>query len=391
MGNSSRYELAGSRGRGPVRRLRASAGLRRALRAAAEEGPRLGLLPFAVGGCVRDWLLGAEVKDLDVVVEGDPAPLARLCAARLGGQVETFDRFGTLRALAPGGLRVDFVRARAETYPAPAALPVVEPSTLRADLARRDFTINAMAAAIGPTGFGEVVDPFGGRADLAAGLVRVLHAASFEDDPTRLFRAARFATRLGFRLERSTAAAFRLAVRGGGPARLSRERLRNELARVLEESDPVPALVRLRSSGLARSLDPRLAWPKGLSKGPAPAERLGLIALAMGPERGASFVRSLHLERAESLALLEALETARTRASPRVELAPLARRVLELALGGLPSAALEPVLLGGDDLKAAGVVPGPAYRRRLEAAARAQWRGRFSNKAAALRWLRARL
>ena len=367
--------------------LKLPAGLRPALRALAGEAARRGVPAFAVGGCVRDWLLGLPTKDLDIVLESDPAPWARLCAARLGGRAEAFDRFGTFRVLAPGGLRLDFARARTESYSAPAALPVVRPATLRRDLERRDFAINAMAAPIAGAGLGALVDPLGGLEDLRRRVVRVLHPASFEDDPTRLYRAARFCARFAFRLEPATARLARRAVAGRAPGLLSRERLRAELWRILEEKDPAAALALARSWGLTRFWRERFRWPAGLRAAADPLERLILIALAMGPAAGADFVRSLNLERPHSQAALAALETARRRASPRAELPAQARAALERFLRK-PKASTTALLVGGADLSALGLPPGPRFAEELDRAARAQWAGRFTTRAGALRWLR---
>jgi tRNA nucleotidyltransferase (CCA-adding enzyme) len=130
------------------------------LRPLARAARREGLPLYAVGGCVRDWLLGrADVKDLDLVTEGDPAGLARLCARSLGGRAEAFGAFKTLRVMGKDW-RVDLAASRQEVYPEPACLPKVKPAPLARDLFRRDFTINAMAVRLRPEGAGELVDPY---------------------------------------------------------------------------------------------------------------------------------------------------------------------------------------------------------------------------------------
>ncbi len=153
---------------------------------------------YLVGGAVRDLLLGHGRVDIDLVVEGDAAGLA----ARLGADVVEHERFATAKARLDGH-EVDIASARNEVYLHPGALPEVEPSSLGDDLARRDFTINAMAIPLGREPI--LIDPHGGRDDLAAGLLRVLHPRSFADDPTRALRAARYAARFGFALEAETA------------------------------------------------------------------------------------------------------------------------------------------------------------------------------------------
>lgn len=366
------------------------ASLARLLRPLAVDSLRRGVPLFAVGGCVRDWLLGRPVKDLDFTSEKDPRPVAQACLDRWGGRLEAFDRFGTLRLRGAGGFRLDFVRARAETYPAPAALPRVRPGALEEDLARRDFSINAMALPLRPGGWGELVDPLGGRADLERGRLRVLHERSFVDDPTRLWRAARFLCRFGFRLHPETDRLRGEAVVAGAALRLSRERLREELLRILEERDPGCALRRLRAWGLNALLHPRLAWPARWPEGPGAWERLGAMAMSMRGDSGARWLESLRLERPVSRALLEALRLGRGRASARTAPAELTIRVLGSCLGRLPRAALLPLRVDGRDLRDLGLEPGPRFRLLLESAARAQWRGEFSTRAQALRWLRSR-
>ena len=153
-----------------------------------------------VGGAVRDVLLGGEAVDLDVVVEGDAAAAARTAAERLGGRVREHERFGTATVEADD-LAFDVARARRERYPRPGALPEVEPASLEEDLLRRDFTVNALAVALGPPAPGTLHAAPQSREDLEARRLRVLHDGSFLDDPTRLLRLVRYATRLRFAIE----------------------------------------------------------------------------------------------------------------------------------------------------------------------------------------------
>src|SRR5215216_406156 len=156
-----------------------------------------GTAVYLVGGAVRDLVLGRERADLDLVVEGDPAALGR----RLGGEIRTHERFSTATVHLNGG-ELDLATSRSESYARPGALPDVRPAPLADDLARRDFTINAMALPI--TGEPKLIDPHCGLADLRRGTLRVLHERSFVDDPTRALRAARYAARYGFALEPET-------------------------------------------------------------------------------------------------------------------------------------------------------------------------------------------
>lgn len=215
---------------------------------------------YLVGGFVRDALLGTPQKDIDLAVVGDGVALAQLLALELGPQAEVADRFGTATVPLGGGLDLDFVTARKERYPSPGALPVVEPGTLEDDLARRDFTINAQAVPLEREGLGQLVDRHGGVADLAAKLVRVLHPKSFEDDPTRIFRAVRYAERLGFKIERDTLELMLRAVRDGAPATVSTERAVREVLLIMGEPRAEAMLVSLDKLGVLASVHPGLAW-----------------------------------------------------------------------------------------------------------------------------------
>ena len=211
-----------------------------------------------VGGAVRDVLLGGEAVDLDVVVEGDAAAAVGTAAERLGGRVREHERFGTATVEA-GDLTFDVARARRERYPAPGALPEVEPASLEEDLLRRDFTVNAMAVALGPPAPGLLHAAPQSREDLDARRLRVFHDASFHDDPTRLLRLVRYATRLRFAIEPGTEALARAAISTGAPATVSGGRIGDELRLLLGEPEPNTALRLAGELGLDRALHPAFA------------------------------------------------------------------------------------------------------------------------------------
>ena len=232
------------------------------LREIGQLGDERGCQVYVVGGVVRDLLLGHITLDLDLTVEGDGIAFARLVADRYGAGLAVFERFATARLILPDGIKIDIATTRRESYVKPAALPAVTPASLQDDLYRRDFTINAMAIQLNPAAFGQLHDPHGGQRDLRAKAIRVLHEESFVDDPTRIFRAIRFARRFGFSLESSTrhrleeAAATKLIQELSGP------RLCNEILLLLGERDPrkpIKSLVLLR---LLRFLHPRLRYTK---------------------------------------------------------------------------------------------------------------------------------
>jgi tRNA nucleotidyltransferase (CCA-adding enzyme) len=230
---------------------------------------------WIVGGAVRDALLGRPVGELDVVVEGDPEPVARA----LGDVVAFHERFRTYDVLAPCGCVVDVVMARAERYERPGALPEVRPSGLEDDLLRRDFTVNALAF----NGAGELAAAPAALEDLQAGRLRVMHAASFRDDPTRLWRLVRYAVRLGFVPESATDQLAYEAVQRGAVGTVSGDRLGAELRLALVEPDPLAALHAAQNLGLVEglTLDPALV-ANALALLPAP--RRAAVALLDAPE-----------------------------------------------------------------------------------------------------------
>ncbi len=192
-----------------------------------------GLPPtYLVGGALRDLLRGAVTKDLDIAVEGRADTVARELAQRLGGEAEGYEHFGTASVRA-SDLSLDLATARLERYRRPGALPEVEPATIEEDLSRRDFTVNAMAAALAAGERGRLHDPHGGRADLEAATIRVLHRHSFVDDPTRLLRAVRYEARLGFAMDRDTEALARAAAAEGVSYTVSGKRIGDELLELL--------------------------------------------------------------------------------------------------------------------------------------------------------------
>ena len=207
---------------------------------AARHGRRVWL----VGGPVRDLLLGREIADLDLAVDGAVQEIGRAAAEEFDGGFRWHPRFLTAVISFDGG-HLDLASTRTETYASTAVLPRVRPGGIDDDLARRDFSVNAMALEIRQRGYGDLIDPFGGRSDLLSGTLRVLHERSFTDDPTRCFRAARFAVRLGFRIDRKTLSRLGASVARWDPQRLSGERVAAELRRTLSEPRPAAVLALL--------------------------------------------------------------------------------------------------------------------------------------------------
>jgi tRNA nucleotidyltransferase (CCA-adding enzyme) len=349
---------------------------------------------WLVGGAVRDLLLGATSVDLDIAIEGDARNVARAVAARLGGAAVEHERFGTATVKAEG-LTVDLASTRRETYAQPGALPDVEAAPLDDDLARRDFTINAMAASLAPDRLGEVRDPHGGRADLEAGVIRVLHPGSFIDDPTRLLRAVRYESRLGFRMDPETERLAREAIAAGAPSTVSGARIRDELLDLLAEPAVAASVARLQDLALDRALSPLLgdARPDDVADAAEAAEARGgqrrfaaLAAMvAPDPEDLAGWVEDLHLRAEDRDAVLHAarkgpqLVRSLEATLPDSALHALLHCELPETLGvavalGARHAPIDRYLehlsdarleITGDDLRAAGIPEGPAIGRAL--------------------------
>ncbi len=223
---------------------------------------------YLVGGAVRDLLIGRPITDLDLVVEGDAARLASGLAAALSGDVTHRSQFGTFKVKV-GDDSLDLVTARTETYLRPGALPTVRPGDIAQDLARRDFTINAVALRLAPTP-SVLLDTWDGRQDIARGVVRVLHPASFQDDATRILRAIRYEQRLGFALDSVTEDHLRRDL--SMLATISGDRLRREMDIVFREEKAAAILMRLARLGALSEIHPSLPDPSTLD------ERLQLLS-----------------------------------------------------------------------------------------------------------------
>lgn len=219
---------------------------------------------YLVGGIVRDLLLKRRNLDIDFVLEGDAIHFAETLCAQYGGTVSSFKPFGTAKWILDASMahklnlsldqmptRIDFATARTEIYQYPTALPTTQPSTLTADLSRRDFTINTLALQISDTTY-KLIDQFGGVRDLQDGLIRVLHNQSFIDDPTRILRAVRFEHRFRFTIEPQTAQLIASALRM--LRRITGERVRNEITLILKENQPEAALRTLAQRGILTAI-----------------------------------------------------------------------------------------------------------------------------------------
>ena len=385
----------------------------------------IGLQAYAVGGFVRDLLLRNENMDIDVVVEGDGIGLARVLVREEKGDLRIHKKFGTATLNLPSGYRLDLATARLEYYDHPAALPRVEHSSLKLDLYRRDFTVNALAIHLNPLHFGELIDFFGGQKDLKERVIRVLHNLSFVEDPTRVFRALRFEQRIGFQIARQTHMLMENAVRMQLFGRLSGRRLFRELVLCLSEEKPWAVLKRLGDYGLLKFFHPSLKADRAME---GRFQRLGGVVswhrlLFTEDKFEPWMVAFLELVEVLSEKEVEALlarfslpEKFRTNFMRRRKMAmQVVNRLSAVASPGrsdlffllnpLPAdfllyamakADLETVKknislyftklkrikvsLTGQDLKRLGFIPGPIYTEVLQAVLRAKLEGKLANR-----------
>lgn len=370
---------------------------------------------YAVGGFVRDLLLGIPNRDLDLVVEGNGIRFAKAVAQRYQARVTTHERFGTAVVTFADGHTFDVATARTESYDSPASLPTVRRSSIGEDVRRRDFTINTLAIRLNTSRFGEVVDNHGGRRDLHNKTIRVLHGLSFIDDPTRVFRAIRFEQRLGFQLDRNTAVLMKEAVQMGFVRRLSPSRLSAELLHVLSEREPVKILVRLTDFDLLQFIHPRLKWTSSLARllnaveqavawharlsleplsspwvvygmalmdslpQPAVQETLGRLTFPRRETRAMLWWANTQVRPYEGAGLLKTLERTDKTSDTFRALSHLPDETLVFLMAKARSERdkqniadqfttyrrVKPILTG-NDLKAMGLKPGPLYNRILD-------------------------
>jgi len=375
---------------------------------------------YLVGGAVRDVLMGEPSFDVDVAVEGDGIAFGRALARALGGRAVPHDKFGTAIVLHEGG-RVDVATARTEFYDYPGALPTVEQASIRQDLYRRDFTINAMAVSLKGEDFGRLVDFFGGLRDLEGGVLRVLHNLSFIDDSTRLFRAIRYENRYGFRMDAHTVGLARACVEMGLVGELSSARLRDELQALLSETQVGDSLRRLAELGVDRAIHPHLAAGEEAvalveavdalrlrfaPEAPAWRTRLAVLARRLPPDELADWFERLKLRRRDAERIAAAITVAprlRARAAATEEPAALRELVRPydpdgalLALAGAEEPVRERLVryfedlrgvrleISGGDLAELGLVESPRVGAVLAELLRRKVNGELDGKRAEL-------
>lgn len=227
-------------------------------------GDHLGYSVFMVGGIVRDLLLGIPSLDLDIVVEEDAIKFAHFFCQQINGKIKTHQKFKTAVVVLPNGIKIDFASARREFYEFPAALPEVEFASIKKDLYRRDFTINAMAIQLNQEKFGKLLDFFGGQRDLEQKKIRILYSLSFTEDPARIIRAVRFEKRYDFSIEKSTEKFLKKAVKEGLISRIRKKRLSEEFLTILQEKDPIKILERMEELAILSAIFPKISLSPNL-------------------------------------------------------------------------------------------------------------------------------
>jgi tRNA nucleotidyltransferase/poly(A) polymerase len=337
-----------------------------------------GLKAWVVGGFVRDRYLGKKTCDIDICVQGSTKTLIDFCVKIYGAEAFHFNDFGTARVTFANGLKLDFVTCRREVYVKPAALPQVKPSNLADDLYRRDFTANAWALSLLPGEFMKSCDLFQSRLAIDKKTVKILHPKSFKDDPTRIFRALRFSARFGWKLESGTQKLLKVAVKGNFISLLSRERIRQELVKILEERAPLDCFRLMDKYGVTRFIYKGLKYPPAAAKVKDLRGLLTLLALTLGG-RGGDFLKSLRLERGlynECAAVVDFYNNKKALARP---LSAAQRKLVKLYSPKILPYALRPLVIGGADLQKQGL-SGPAISAALARVARLQFAGKIKTK-----------
>lgn len=401
----------------------------------SQEASDMGFAPYFVGGLVRDLILKQPIVDIDMVIEGDAIALAQRLSKKLGGRVRAHRQFGAAKWLLSSQVwqrvapeenvpaedlppSIDFVTARTEFYTHPTALPQVERSSIKQDLHRRDFTINTLAIRLDPEHWGELLDFYGGETDMENGVLRVLHSLSFVDDPTRMLRAARLESRLGFHLDPRSEELISEAL----PLlkRVSGDRIRHELELIFCEPEPERALCRLQELGVLFYIHPDLhcdAWIQEKYESLrqsfdasvwdlTPADdvflHVALLAYHLTEKALTDLIERLKMSRsdADDLRLiftlrqtLPQLGKARRPSAVYHLLQPYPARVLATVWLATERECLRKRIyqyqiewrhvetdLNGDDLMAMGLEPGPIFGRLLEALRDARLNGKVSSR-----------
>ncbi len=349
---------------------------------------------YLVGGYVRDTTLGIEHRDIDIVVEGDATMVAKQLNSKLKGNLDIHKKFGTA-SITTKQMRIDLASARVEKYASPAKLPHVYPSTINEDLNRRDFTINAMAMSISNENFGEIFDPFNGMEDIKKGVIRVLHKESFNDDPTRIFRALRYKNRFGFKIGKRTKALMTEAINKRMIQRLTDQRILNEIRLIFEETNYQDIIKDISSS-------------KSLKIGKKDMELLSVL----GPNRMYFYLSKLKCfnfpitsdekrlvkDFHDFSNTIARLDKATKHSAIFAILSPISSEIIDIMPAALPKLKRnirifqqlkkKKLFVTGNDLKRLGYKPGAKFRNILNKMRDWQFDRKIKNRKEALEYLR---
>jgi tRNA nucleotidyltransferase (CCA-adding enzyme) len=382
---------------------------------------------YVTGGVVRDLILDRKPGDIDLSVVGDARAFSELLAERLGTSAPGESQFLTYKiataGILPGVSAIDVVTARSETYPEPASLPEIEASSIEDDLRRRDFTVNAMAISLSGDDFGNLVDPGNGFADIMRKRIKVLHDASFVDDPTRIFRAVRYSVRLGFSIDARTTDLISKSL--GNIDRLSGDRVRHEFEHMLAEPDRVDILRASEELGIIGAISPGLrVGSKALQVLEAQSEDgvvsgeladlLALVTFGISEDEAKQVVERLggpldwgesitgNAQLAKHITLLDRSDILTSEVAEILSPIPLASIRAYVAAGSpLPrrdrmTEYLEKIRfikpeITGDDLLAIGIPEGPIIGKLIEVVTRAKLNGQVNTRQEELDLARSRL
>jgi tRNA nucleotidyltransferase (CCA-adding enzyme) len=350
------------------------------LKRIGEVADEFGYGAYVVGGFVRDLFLYRLDEDVDIVIEGDGIAFAKKYAKLEGARIHTYEKFGTAVIIFPDGYKIDVASARLEYYKFPAALPIVEMSSIKLDLFRRDFTINTLAIQLNSEKFGTLIDFFSARKDIKEKIIRVLHNLSFVEDPTRVFRAIRFEQRFGFTIGKLTNGLIENAVNMNFFEGLSGRRVLGELKQILEEDNPVPAIIRYMKwivyfLVLIHTCDPQRSEEICSRFELAPRYRKIFCSERFAAEKCVlELARSLPLPNSKIYRKLSEFRTELILYMMAITKQQKIKKAISHYFTDLRRVR---VSLKGRDLKKMGVAPGPIYRDILQAALEAKLNGKL--------------
>jgi len=378
------------------------------LKSLGEVADSLGYNAYAVGGFIRDLFLKFDNLDIDIVIEGDGIKFSQEYAKKFPVRIRYHIKFKTAVLIFPDEFKVDVATARSEYYESPAALPIVELSSIKMDLYRRDFTINTLAVKLNPRHYGLLIDFFGAQKDLKEKTIRVLHNLSFVEDPTRAFRAVRFEQRFGFKIGKLTANLIENAIRIGGIEKLAPKRIFTELQLILSEETPLPVVKRLLDLKLLQAVhqelnltqkgellfgeirtvlswfdllylnEPYEKWLIYFLALTQPVTQFSELRQRLGLPKGVFEIITLCRSEGEKVLMTLQKNPKSSRSEIYKLLSPFANEVLLFLMARTNQEASRKAIslyftqlksiqisVGGEDLKAIGLVPGPLYKEIL--------------------------